>query len=146
MAAKISGPGGGSRFVTQQNSDINVTPFVDVMLVLLIIFMVSIPAATVSIRLDLPPANASTVMPDRPPTFVSIQESGAIFVDRTETSLVNLGGDLTRALGVARPQEERIFVRADPNVRYEPFMSVLNALQEGGFYQIALIGEDFTNR
>ena len=67
MGAKIGG-GGGGRFDLGQNSDINVTPFVDVMLVLLIIFMVAIPAATVSIKLDLPPA----VPPPPPPSFAPI--------------------------------------------------------------------------
>lgn len=65
MGAKLGG-GGGSRYTIAQNSDINVTPFVDVMLVLLIIFMVSIPAATVSIKLDLPPAKAPPQMKSVP--------------------------------------------------------------------------------
>ena len=147
MGAKVSGSGGGSRFVVEQNSDINVTPFVDVMLVLLIIFMVSIPAATVSIRLDMPPPNPNSPMPERPPTVVSVQESGAIFVDQQETSTANLAGDLLRALGITAPGEDtRVLIRADPNVRYSLFMDVLNALQEGSFYQIAVISEDFTNR
>ena len=77
MAAKLAGGGGGSKFDLGQNSDMNVTPFVDVMLVLLIIFMVVAPIATVSIRLDLPPAKAPPPSEhDKPPTFISIQDSG----------------------------------------------------------------------
>ena len=80
MAAKLSG-GGSSRFDLGQNSDIDVTPFVDVMLVLLIIFMVVAPLATVSIRLDLPPATPPPPgQHEKPPTFISIQDSGQIYV------------------------------------------------------------------
>ena len=63
MAAKLAGPGGGSRYSVTQNSEINVTPFVDVMLVLLIIFMVAAPLATVSVKIDLPPASAPPSAP-----------------------------------------------------------------------------------
>lgn len=146
MAAKIASPTGGSRFTVQQNSDINVTPFVDIMLVLLIIFMVSIPTATVSIRLDLPPPNPSRERPPREPIVISVQESGAVFVGPTLVNTSTLTGELARQLGGSNPQGERTLIRADPNVRYNDFMGVLNALQEGGFYQIALISEDFTNR
>src|SRR6185437_5901381 len=87
MAAKLGG-GGGGRFDLGQNSDINVTPFVDVMLVLLIIFMVAIPAATVSIKLDLPPA-----IPPPPgakveePVLINIQQGGSVFIGEKPTSL-----------------------------------------------------------
>src|ERR1700712_5216508 len=89
MGAKLGG-GGGGKFDLGQNSDINVTPFVDVMLVLLIIFMVAIPAATVSIKLDLPPA-----IPPPPgakieePTLINIQ-NGGIFIGETPTTLDTL--------------------------------------------------------
>lgn len=146
MAAKIASPSGGSRFVVEQNSDINVTPFVDIMLVLLIIFMVSIPTATVSIRLDLPPPNPSSTRPPREPIVVSVQESGAVFVGQQLVTTQTLAGELVRQIGGSNPQGERTLIRADPNVRYNDFMGVLNALQGGGFFQIALISEDFTNR
>ena len=143
MAAKLSGPGGGGRYNIQANADINVTPFVDVMLVLLIIFMVAAPLATVSIRLDLPPATPPPPgVPPEEPTFVSLQQSGALYIGQTETSLETLPGDLSRVLGGSNPTEERIFVRADGDVQYGNFMSVMNALQDGGFYKVALVGED----
>ena len=143
MGAKVGGPGGGSRFVINQQADINVTPMVDVMLVLLIIFMVSAPLATVSIKLDLPPAQASTSKPEEP-TYISIQESGALYIGTNETGLATLTGDLARIVGGSNPTEERIFVRADPEVKYLNFMEVMNTLQDGGFYQVALVGEDLT--
>jgi len=81
MGAKLGG-GGGGRFNLGQNSDINVTPFVDVMLVLLIIFMVAIPAATVSIKLDLPPAIPPPPNAPKPPepTVINIQANGGIYI------------------------------------------------------------------
>jgi biopolymer transport protein ExbD len=144
MGAKLGG-GGGGKFDLGQNSDINVTPFVDVMLVLLIIFMVSIPAATVSIKLDLPPA-----IPPPPgtkvkePTLVNIQEGGVLYIGEKPTSLVTLAKDLNQELtkeGENGP-DARVYIRADRTVRYGDFMAVMNTLQENGFFQVALINED----
>ena len=145
MGAKLGGPGGGKKTI-DQNADINVTPFVDVMLVLLIIFMVAAPMATVSIRLDLPPATPPQPgQPPEEPTFVSLQQSGALYIGQQETGLVSLAGDLTRVIGGSNPTEERVFVRADGDVRYLDFMAVMNALQDGGFYKVALVGEDLAS-
>ena len=146
MGAKLGGQGGG-RFDLGQNSDINVTPFVDVMLVLLIIFMVAIPAATVSIKLDLPPA-----IPPPPgtkvkePVLINIQQGGGIFIGETPTSLAGLTADLSRKLTAddptLPPTQQRVYIRADKQVRYGDFMSVMNDLQGNGFYQVALINEE----
>jgi biopolymer transport protein ExbD len=148
MAAKLGGQGGG-RFELGQNSDINVTPFVDVMLVLLIIFMVAIPAATVSIKLDLPPA-----IPPPPgtkvkePTLINIQQGGGIFIGDRATSLDTLIPDLTTRLNQDDPAtpapEQRVYIRADKSVRYGDFMAVMNTLQGNGFYQVALINEELS--
>ena len=145
MGAKLGG--GGSKFDLGQNADMNVTPFVDVMLVLLIIFMVSIPAATVSIKLDLPPA-----IPPPPgtkvkePILVNIQQGGGLFIGEQKTSLGTLPGDLSGVLGredpTIPPTEQRVYIRADRGVRYGDFMAVMNTLQGNGFYQVALINED----
>ena len=149
MAAKIGG-GGGSRFDLGQNSDMNVTPFVDVMLVLLIIFMVVAPIATVSIRLDLPPAQPpKDPTKDKPPTFISIQDSGLIYVsfgktDIRPTTMDALAKDLAASLAVPNPTNERIFIRADRHVRYRQFMDVINQLQRDGYYKIGLISEDLS--
>ncbi|WP_371130487.1 biopolymer transporter ExbD, partial [Phenylobacterium sp.] len=144
MGAKLGGGGGGGKFDLGQNSDINVTPFVDVMLVLLIIFMVAIPAATVSIKLDLPPA-----IPPPPgskivePTLINIQEAG-LYIGDIPTTLDTLPADLTRILSVDKPEptEERVYIRADRTVRYGDFMAVMNTLQSNGFFQVALINEE----
>jgi biopolymer transport protein ExbD len=142
MGAQLSGPAGGSKFQVNQNSDINVTPFVDVMLVLLIIFMVAAPLATVSIKLDLPPALPSTGPPPKPPTVISLQKSGAMFVGQKETRLENLATDLTQALAVPNPTQQSVYIRADKEVLYDSFMSVVNQLQTDGFYKVSLITED----
>lgn len=148
MAAKLGG-GGGGRFNLGQNSDINVTPFVDVMLVLLIIFMVAIPAATVSIKLDLPPA-----IPPPPgtkvkePTLINIQQGGAIFIGDRASSLDSLIPDLSARLTqddpATPPPQQRVYIRADKSVRYGDFMAVMNTLQGNGFYQVALINEELS--
>ncbi len=148
MAAKLSGGGGGKKFDLGQNADINVTPFVDVMLVLLIIFMVTAPLATVSIKLDLPPAKAPPPNEkNKPPTFISIQDSGRIYVsfgtgDIRESRLENLAPDLAASLAVPNPTNERVFIRADKHVRYRQFMDVINQLQTEGYFKIGLISED----
>ncbi|MGA0602471.1 ExbD/TolR family protein [Caulobacter sp. KR2-114] len=147
MAAKLSGGGGGKKFSLGQNADINVTPFVDVMLVLLIIFMVTAPLATVSIKLDLPPATPPKNPDSKPPTFISIQDSGRIYVsfgksDIRESRLENLSNDLATSLGVPNPTNERVFIRADKHVKYREFMDVINQLQTDGYFKIGLISEE----
>jgi biopolymer transport protein ExbD len=147
MGAKLGGGGGSKKYDLGANSDMNVTPFVDVMLVLLIIFMVSIPAATVSIKLDLPPA-----VPPPPgtkvqePTLINIQEGGDLFIGSSPTSLATLPADLTgvlmRDFPGQPPNEQRVYIRAERQVKYGDFMMVMNTLQGNGFYQVALINED----
>ncbi len=147
MAGKVSGPVGASGGKTiQQNSDINVTPFVDIMLVLLIIFMVSAPLATVSIKLDLPPATPP-VNPEqqKEPTYISIQESGSIFIADKQTTIETLANDVCAAVGNPTGQgcqEERVFVRAQAEVKYNQFMEVMNELQKKGFFKVGLLNED----
>ncbi len=146
MAAKLSGPGGQGGRTIEQNADINVTPFVDVMLVLLIIFMVSAPLATVSIRLDLPPATPPPPGPPPPePVYITIQETGSIFIADKQSSIETLSADVCAAVGNPTGrgcQEERVFVRAQPEVRYNAFMEVMNDLQENGFFKVGLLNED----
>jgi biopolymer transport protein ExbD len=142
MAAQLAGPGGAGKFDLKQNAEINVTPFVDVMLVLLIIFMVSAPLATVSIKIDLPPSTPPTDAHPKKPTFISLQKGGRIFVVTSPTTLSNLGGDLARALNVANPQNEVILIRADRDVKYKDFMSAVNQLQTDGYYKVGLSTEN----
>jgi biopolymer transport protein ExbD len=142
MGAKLSGPGGGSKFQIEQNSEINVTPFVDVMLVLLIIFMVAAPLATVSIEVALPTAIAPPAPNPPKPIYISIQKDGSIYIGDFATDLASIGDDLRTQIGRRNPSEERMFIRGDKGVRYGTFMEVMNALQDEGFYSVALIGQD----
>ena len=142
MGAKLSGPAGGDKYNVEQNSEINVTPFVDVMLVLLIIFMVAAPLATVSVEIDLPPAVAPPRENPPKPVYISIKESGQLFVGNFESGLDALGEDLKNNIGKRDPTKERIFIRADKGVLYRDFMGVMNQLQDNGFYSVALVGED----
>jgi len=141
MAAKLAGSGGG-KYAVEQNAEINVTPFVDVMLVLLIIFMVAAPLASVSIKVDLPPAVAKPASNPPKPVYISIQKSGDVFIGDFASSTDTLGEDLTKNIGRRDPTKERIFIRADKQTRYADFMKVMNSLQDSGFYSVALIGED----
>jgi len=142
MAAKLAGPGGGSRYSVQQNSEINVTPFVDVMLVLLIIFMVAAPLATVSVKVDLPPASAPPSPTPPKPVYISIKPNGAIYIGDFKTTLSDMGPSLKRGVGRRDPTKERIYIRADVNTEYGDFLEVMNKLQDNGFYSVALVGED----
>jgi biopolymer transport protein ExbD len=142
MAAKLSS-GGGGRYEEKQNAEINVTPFVDVMLVLLIIFMVAAPLASVTVKVVLPPAVAKPGTNPPKPVYISLQPNGSLFVQDFRTDLPSLGDDLRKNLGTKRdPTKERIFIRADKEVLYGDFMGVMNMLQDNGFYSVALVGED----
>jgi TonB system transport protein ExbD (group 1) len=143
MGAKISGSGGDNKYQEEANSTINVTPFVDVMLVLLIIFMVAAPLAAVTVKVELPPAVAKPTTNPPKPVYISIQPNGRLFIQDFPTDVATLGDDLRRQLGARRnPTKERIYIRADKNVMYGDFMGVMNQLQDNGFYSVALVGED----
>ena len=141
MAAKLSG-GGGDRFNVEQNSEINVTPFVDVMLVLLIIFMVAAPLASVSVEVNLPAAVAKATPNPPKPVYISIKQSGELFIGDNPSSIEDIGQDIVKNMGRRDPSKERIFIRADEKVRYGAFMEVMNTLQDNGFYSVALVGRD----
>jgi biopolymer transport protein ExbD/biopolymer transport protein TolR len=141
MGAKLSG-GGGSKFHVEANAEINVTPFVDVMLVLLIIFMVAAPLATVSVEVKLPKATSKPQENPPKPVYISIKQDASLYISNNETSLDSLGDDLKKTIGERNPDEERIFIRCDKQTRYADFMQVMNKLQDAGFYSVALVGED----
>lgn len=143
MAAKLAGPGGSSRFQIEQNSEINVTPFVDVMLVLLIIFMVAAPLASVSVKVELPPAVTKPTTTPPKPVYISIQSNGRMYIGDYKTTLEDIGPDLAKLLqGKRDPTKERIYIRADKDTQYGAFMDVMVALQDNGYYSVALIGLD----
>src|ERR1700691_4874542 len=141
MAAKLSGPSGG-RYDAEMHHDINVTPFVDVMLVLLIIFMVCAPLTVPSVKVDLP--NAVAVPSPNPPVpvYITIEANGALHLGDFPTWPETLGSDLRKLIGRRDPTRERIFIRADKETEYGDFMTVMDKLQDNGFYSVALIGLD----
>ncbi|GAA0867432.1 biopolymer transporter ExbD [Brevundimonas basaltis] len=141
MAAKLSG-GGGGKYAIEQNSEINVTPFVDIMLVLLIIFMVAAPLATVSVEVKLPVAVAPMQQNPPKPFYVSIQANSRVYLGDDEVDIDSVGSELLGQIGNKVPSDERIFIRADQTTRYGDFMQVMNSLQDSGFYSVALVGED----
>ena len=145
MAVKLAS-GGGSKYGLGQNSDINVTPFVDIMLVLLIVFMVAIPVATLAIKIDLPPATPPPPgQHPKPPTFISLLDGGQMVIvnpDRGQqtTSLDQLANGLLLNVG-PDARDKSILIRANRSVRYGDFMAVVNQLQADGFFKVALITE-----
>jgi biopolymer transport protein ExbD len=141
MAAKLSG-GGGGKYNVEQNSEINVTPFVDIMLVLLIIFMVAAPLATPSVEVKLPRAVAPPATNPPVPIYISITPNGRAYLGDFPVELDQIGTELTGQIGRRNPADERIFIRADRTTRYGDFMQVMNSLQDNGFYSVALVGED----
>jgi TonB system transport protein ExbD (group 1) len=141
MGAKLSS-GGGSKLHIEQNAEINVTPFVDIMLVLLIIFMVAAPLATVSVEVKLPKANTKPQQNPPKPIYISLKKDTSLYIMNNPTDLDSLGDDLKKQIGQRDPDEERIFIRCDKQTRYADFMHVMNKLQDNGFYSVALVGED----
>jgi len=141
MAAKLSG-GGGGKYTVEQNSEINVTPFVDIMLVLLIIFMVAAPLAAPSVEVKLPRAVAPLAPNPPVPIYISITGNGQAYLGDFPVELDQIGPELTGQIGRRDPSKERIFIRADKSTRYGDFMQVMNSLQDNGFYSVALVGED----
>ncbi|GAB4067188.1 protein TolR [Ancylobacter sonchi] len=120
-------------------SEINVTPMVDVMLVLLIIFMVAAPMLTVGVPLDLPQTQAQAVSQDREPLVVSINNEGKIYLQDSEISVDELVPKL-QAIAKAG-YDERIFVRGDKTVDYGAVMKVMGRLSGAGFKRVALVSE-----
>lgn len=120
--------------------EINVTPFIDVMLVLLIIFMVAAPLATVDTKVDLPVSNAATAPRPEQPIYLSIRADGSMTLNDREVSPQTLGSSLLRAS--AGDREQRIFLRADKTITYDRIMVAMNALRSAGYLRVALVGAD----
>ena len=123
-----------------ENHDINITPFIDVMLVLLIIFMVAAPLSTVDIPVELPVAVAEP--PQRPlkPVFITIAEDLSLSVGESETTFERLYIDV--GIATLQKRDTRLYIRADKSVPYGEFIRVMNILRADGFLKIGLVGLD----
>jgi biopolymer transport protein TolR len=120
-------------------SEINVTPFVDVMLVLLIVFMVTAPLLTVGVPVDLPQTRAQNIPSNEEPLMVSVDGTGAIFVQETPVPIENL---IPMLAAITRQNPEaRIFVRGDQSLAYGRIMQVMGAVTSAGFTRVALVAE-----
>jgi biopolymer transport protein TolR len=139
MAGSLMGGRGSGRSRYRPLAEINVTPLVDVMLVLLIIFMVTAPLMTSGVPVDLPKANAQPLNTDSKPLTVSIKADGKIFLQDQEVSVDDLVPKL-QAIAQNNP-EQRIFVRGDKDLAYGRIMQVMGTITEGGFTKVALLAE-----
>lgn len=120
-------------------SEINVTPFVDVMLVLLIVFMVTAPLLTVGVPIDLPESQAKPLEGQKEPLTISVDGEGRVFLQETEITIEELVPKLTAV--AEQGVEERVFVRGERTVDYGTVMRVMGRLNAAGFRRIALVTE-----
>jgi|SRR5262247_2750616 len=122
-------------------SEINVTPMVDVMLVLLIIFMISAPLLTVGVPLDLPQTQAKSLDQDKEPLTISVNSQGQWFLQNTEIAVDDILPKLKAVTAARGGMEERIYVRGDRKVDYGTVMRVMGRLSGAGFHRVALVTE-----
>ena len=125
-------------------SEINVTPFVDVMLVLLIIFMVTAPLLTVGVQVDLPETSADTLPEESEPLTLTINSKGEVFIQETKIEFDNL---IKKILAVSNNRTDtRIYVRGDKTINYGRVLEVMGKLSGSGFTKVALISEPYKER
>jgi len=150
MAASLNAGRGKGRGRYRPMAEINVTPLVDVMLVLLIIFMVAAPLMTVGVPVDLPKTQASALNQDNEPITITVNPEGKIFLQETEVPLENLVAQLQAIAGEnsqgPNAQERRIFVRGDKAISYGRVMEVMGVISAGGFSKVALLAEQPAGR
>ena len=125
-------------------SEINVTPFVDVMLVLLIIFMVTAPLLTVGVQVDLPETSADTLPEESEPLTLTINSKGEVFIQETKIEFDNL---IKKILAVSKNRTDtRIYVRGYKTINYGRVLEVMGKLSGSGFTKVALISEPYKER
>ncbi len=136
-----SGGGGrrGRRGAYRPMADINVTPLVDVMLVLLVVFMITAPLLTVAVPIDLPKAQAQSVKQDKEPLVISVDVKGNVYLQESKSELDSLVAKLKAVTG-SNP-DARIFVRGDKGVPYGRIMEVMGTINAAGFTKVALVAE-----
>ena len=138
MAGRVETVGrSGHRGRRRTMSEINVTPFVDVMLVLLIVFMVTAPLLTVGVPVDLPKTRAQALGQDREPLSVTVKRDGKVYIQNTPVGEDELVAKLTAI--AANGYDQRIFVRGDKSVDYGRVMEVMGLLSAAGFTHIGLV-------
>ncbi len=141
MAGPMMGRNGGSGRTRryQPMAEINVTPFVDVMLVLLIVFMVTAPLLTVGVPVDLPKTEAKLISDPQEPLVISINAKGEIYLQESVIELENL---VPRLLAITENKPDtRIFVRGDQSIQYGVIMQIMGTVNFAGFERVALIAE-----
>jgi biopolymer transport protein TolR len=144
MAMNVAGSSGGRGRHGRRKAvmaEINVTPMVDVMLVLLIIFMVSAPLLTVGVPLDLPQTQAKSLDQQKDPLTLSVNLKGQVFLNDTEIPIDDLVTKLKAITDARGGLDERIFVRGDKKVDYGTVMKVMGRLSAAGFRRVALVTE-----
>jgi biopolymer transport protein TolR len=145
MAASVQAPvrpGGGRRGRARRHTpmhEINVTPFVDVMLVLLIVFMVTAPLLTVGVPIELPESHGQQLQTNKEPLTISVQRDGKIYIQETPVELSELAARL-RAIAKSG-YDEQIFVRGDKGIDYGTVMKVMSRIKAGGFTKVSLVTE-----
>ena len=133
-----------NRSHTEPMSEINVTPFVDVMLVLLIIFMVTAPLLTVGVQVDLPESAADSLPDDQEPLTLSINSKGEIFIQEYQVEYDKM---IPKILAIAKNRTDtRIFVRGDKTINYGRVLEIMGMLSGSGFTKVALISEPYKQR
>jgi len=125
-------------------SEINVTPFVDVMLVLLIIFMVTAPFLTVGVQVDLPESSADSLPDEQEPLTLSINSKGEIFIQESQVDFDKI---VAKILAIAKNRTDtRIYVRGDKTINYGRVLEIMGMLSGSGFTKVALISEPYKER
>jgi biopolymer transport protein TolR len=141
MAGSAGGGGRRGRRRAPVMAEINVTPMVDVMLVLLIIFMVAAPMLTVGVPLDLPQTQAKSLELDKTPLQLSVDTRGKVFINDTEVAMADLIPKLKAITDARGGFDERIFMRADKKADYGTVARVMGQLSGAGFKRLALVTE-----
>jgi biopolymer transport protein TolR len=144
LQAGTGGPSGARRRKGRRHrpmAEINVTPFVDVALVLLIIFMVAAPLLTVGVPVDLPQSEGSELKTEHEPLTVTVDQQGKIFIQETEISLGDLQSKLSAITQARQGREEVIYVKGDKATNYGELMRVMGRISEAGYKHLTFVAE-----